>query len=60
MPSTSQAQHGFMAMSRSAKGRAALEAHGKKPAPTNVANDFMKADTGKKIGKLSKHVKKHA
>lgn len=47
-----------MAMSRSAKGRAALEASGKKPAPSSVANDFMKADTGKKIGKLAKHVRK--
>ena len=58
MPSVSQAQHGFMAMSRTAKGRAMLRAHGKKPAPVAAANDFMKADTGRKIGKLVKHVKK--
>ena len=58
MPSTSQAQHGFMAMSRTAKGRAQLEAHGKKPAPTDVASEYMKADTGRKIGKLAKHARK--
>ena len=58
MPSVSQAQHGFMAMSKSAKGRAMLRAHGKKPAPGSVAEDFMKADTGHKISKLAKHVRK--
>jgi len=58
MPSTSQAQHAFMAMSRSAKGRAQLRAHGKKPAPANVANDYLKADKGHKIGKLAKHASK--
>lgn len=58
MPSVSQAQHGFMAMSRTAAGRAKLRAHGKTPAPMKVAGDFMKADTGRKIGKLAKHVKK--
>lgn len=58
MPSTSQAQHGFMAMSRTAKGRAELKAHGKKPAPENVASDYMKADTGRKISKLAKHARK--
>lgn len=58
MPSTSQAQHGFMAMSRTAAGRKKLKAHGKKPAPAGVANDYMKADAGRKIGSLAKHVKK--
>lgn len=58
MPSESQAQHGFMAMSRTAAGRAKLRAHGKKPAPASVATDFMSADKGRKIGKLAKHVKK--
>jgi hypothetical protein len=58
MPSTSQAQHAFMAMSRTAAGRRKLKAHGKKPAPASVANEFMKADTGRKIGKLAKHVAK--
>jgi hypothetical protein len=58
MPSVSKAEHGFMAMSRSARGRAKLRAHGKTPAPTDVANEFMKADTGRKIGKLAKHVRK--
>lgn len=58
MPSTSQAQHGFMAMSRTAKGRAMLRAHGKHPAPEGVADEYMKADKGRKIGKLAKHAKK--
>lgn len=58
MPSTSQAQHGFMAMSRTAAGRAKLRAHGKKPAPMSVANDYMAADKGRKIGKLARHVRK--
>lgn len=46
MPSSSSKQHGFMAMSRSTKGRAKLRASGKKPAPAGVADEFMKADTG--------------
>jgi hypothetical protein len=58
MPSVSQAQHGFMAMSRTAKGRAALRAHGKKPAPAEVANEYLAADTGRKVGSLAKHVRK--
>jgi hypothetical protein len=47
-----------MAMSRTAAGRRKLREHGKKPAPAGVANEFMKADTGRKIGKLAKHAKK--
>lgn len=47
-----------MAMSRTAKGRAMLRAHGKHPAPESVANEYMKADKGRKIGKLAKHAKK--
>ncbi len=58
MPSVSQAQHGFMAMSQTAAGRAKLKAHGKKPAPASVASEYMSADKGKKIGKLAKHVAK--
>lgn len=58
MPSESQAQHGFMAMSRTAAGRRKLKAHGKTPAPMSVANDFTAADKGRKIGKLARHVKK--
>ncbi len=58
MPSTSQAQHGFAAMSRTAAGRAKLKAHGKKPMPMDVAQDYMKADKGRKIGRLAKHAKK--
>lgn len=58
MPSVSRAQNGFMAMSRTAAGRAKLRAHGKKPAPENVAEEFMQADKGRKIGRLARHVKK--
>jgi len=58
MPSVSQAQAGFMAMSRTAAGRAKLRAHGKKPAPVSVAKDYQAADKGRKIGKLAKHVRK--
>ncbi len=58
MPSVSQAQHGFAAMSRTAAGRAKLRAHGKTPMPMNAANDYMQADKGRKIGKLARHVKK--
>ncbi len=57
MPSTSSAEHGFMAMSRTAAGRRKLKAHGKKPAPVGVANEFMHADKGKHF--KSKHAKKH-
>jgi hypothetical protein len=58
MPSESQAQHGFMAMSRTAAGRRKLRAHGKKPAPESVASEYLSADKGRKIGKLAKHVRK--
>lgn len=47
MPSESGAEHRFMAMSNSAKGRAALRASGKKPAPMKVAAEFLAADRGK-------------
>ena len=58
MPSVSQAQHGFMEMSRTAAGRRKLRAHGKKPAPEGVAAEFSHADAGKKIGSLAKHARK--
>lgn len=58
MPSESRAQHGFMAMSRTAAGRRKLRARGKKPAPASVASEFMQADRGRKIGKLAKHARK--
>lgn len=58
MPSVSQAEHGFMAMSRTAAGRRALRAHGKKPASPEVAEEFMEADKGRKIGRLARHVRK--
>lgn len=54
MPSTSKKQHAFMAMSRSPEGRKKLEEHGKKPAPAGVANEFMKADTGKHFKNLGR------
>lgn len=57
MPSESQAQHAFMAMSRTAAGRRKLRASGKKPAPSSVASEFMAADRGRRIGKLAKHVR---
>ena len=58
MPSTSQAQHGFAAMSKTPEGRAKLRAHGKTPMPMDVAEDYMKADKGRKIGKLKKRASK--
>jgi hypothetical protein len=47
-----------MALSRTAAGRAKLRASGKKPAPAGVADDFMQADKGRKIGKLARHARK--
>ena len=47
-----------MEMSRSAAGRRKLKAHGKTPAPKDVADEYHHADAGKKVGKLAKHVKK--
>jgi hypothetical protein len=44
-------------MSRTAAGRRKLRAHGKKPMPEGVANEYLQADKGRKIGKLAKHVK---
>jgi len=58
MPSVSQAQAGFMAMSKTAAGRAKLRAHGKTPVPEKVASEYQAADKGRKIGKLARHVKK--
>jgi hypothetical protein len=58
MPSVSGAQAGFMALSKTAAGRRKLKAHGKKPAPVSVASEFQKADKGRKIGQLAKHVAK--
>jgi hypothetical protein len=45
-------------MSRTAAGRAKLRAHGKKPMPMDVANEYMQADKGRKIGKLKKRASK--
>jgi hypothetical protein len=57
MPSSSQAQHAFAAMSSTPKGRAILRRSGKKPMPASAANDYLTADKGRKIGKLPRHVK---
>lgn len=56
MPSVSEKQHNFMAMSRSKKGREALKHSGKDPAPVTVAKDYTMADKGKhfKMGKAEK------
>ena len=51
MPSTSARQHNFMEMSKSAAGRRALRAHGRKPAPAGVASEFTSADKGKHFTK---------
>ena len=45
-------------MSKTAAGRAKLRAHGKKPAPASVAEEYQKADKGRKIGRLAHHVRK--
>lgn len=58
MPSVSRAQAGFMAMSKTAAGRAKLRAHGKTPAPEKVAAEYQAADKGRKIGRLARHVRK--
>ena len=47
MPSTSGAQHRFMAMASTAAGRAKLKREGKKMPPQAVATEFRKADKGK-------------
>jgi hypothetical protein len=58
MPSVSQAQHGFAAMSTSEVGRAKLRRAGKKPMPGAVAHEFLHADSGRKISTLAKHARK--
>jgi hypothetical protein len=55
MPVTSQAQAGFVAMSKSAKGRAKLRAHGKNPMPVKVASEFQTASKGMSFKKLPAH-----
>lgn len=51
MPSVSQKQKHFMAMSSNPKGRAALRQYGVKPAPMSVAKEYLAADkrTKKKL-----------
>jgi hypothetical protein len=54
MPSVSGPQHRFMAMARSAKGRAKLRASGKTPPPVAVAKEFTHADKGRHFGQMRK------
>lgn len=57
MPSSSAAQHRFMAMASTASGRAKLKAEGHKMPPKDVATEFRHADKGKKFKR--EHVAKH-
>lgn len=56
MPSSSAAQHRFMAMASSAKGRSKLRAEGVKVPPKSVALEFRHADAGRKFN--VQHVRK--
>lgn len=58
MPSPSRAAHGYAGMSSTPKGRATLKAEGKKPMPAKVARDYLKADKGRDMSKLPRHVPK--
>lgn len=58
MPSPSRASHGFAGMSSTPKGRATLRAEGKKPMPAKVATEYLKADKGRDLSKLPRHVPK--
>lgn len=57
MPSSSKAQHAYMAMAMSAKGRAKLRAEGKKPPSAAVAAEFVHADKGR-VSKLPQKMRK--
>ena len=49
MPSKTRAQHNYMAMASTAKGRKKLKASGRKKLPSiKVAKEFLAADRGKK------------
>lgn len=50
MSSQSGVQHRYMAMALSPKGRAKLQAEGKKPPPVSVAQEFVHADKGRRFG----------
>lgn len=56
MPSTSGAQHRFMAMASTDAGRRKLKAEGVKVPPKSTALEFRHADKGRKFKK--DHVKK--
>ena len=58
MPSTSGAQHRFMAMASTAAGRAKLKSEGKKMPPQSVATEFRHADKGKHFTTLAKKARK--
>lgn len=57
MPSKSQAQHRYMAMAMSAKGRAKLRASGHEPPSGKVAAEYVHADKGR-VSKMPKHIRK--
>jgi hypothetical protein len=57
MPVVSQAQAGFVAMSKTPEGRAKLRAHGKEPMPVKVAKEYQKATKGTQVSKLPKRAK---
>ena len=52
MPEVSQAQAGFVAMSKTPEGRAKLRAHGKRPMPVKVASEFQEASKGRSVKAL--------
>ena len=52
MPSSSRAENAAM--------HSAVEGHSALGIPKSVGKDFVKADAGRKIGKLPKHVKRKA
>lgn len=56
MPSSSRAQHDFMAMASTAAGRARMRAGGGRVPPMKVAMEFRKADKGRHFKLI--HVKK--
>jgi len=60
MPVVSRAQAGFVAMSKTAQGRAKLRAHGKRPMPVKVATEFQTASRGLSVKSLPMRKKRPA
>ncbi len=58
MPSTSGAQHRFMAMASTASGRAKLRSEGHKMPSQSVATEFRHADKGRHFSAAAKRAKK--